>query len=102
MMRRIPSGIKGGKGISALIIYHFISSGNCFINENCYICGGVGYDWLCHRPDPTGKWERCGAIKPFYGGDRPSDGCCGDYRILCEFIGSRQRKKGDFRSMSFV
>ena len=69
---------------------------DCFFGWNYYICSGVGVDWLCHRPIPTGKWERCGAIRPFYGGDRPCDGCSGDYRILCEFIGSRQRKKGDF------
>ena len=41
----------------------------CFFGRNYYICSGVGGDWLCHRPIPTGKWERCGAIRPFYGGE---------------------------------
>jgi len=49
--------------------YHFVIPGDCFVGKNCYLCGGTGgWGWFCHRPIPTGKWERCRTIKSFYGG----------------------------------
>ena len=49
-----------------------------------------------------GSGKGVGQSSPFTVGNMPCDGCRGDYKMLCEFGDPRQRKKGDFRSMSFV
>jgi len=41
-----------------------------------------------------GSGKGVGQSGPFTVGNRPCDCCSGDYLILCEFIGLRQRKKG--------
>ena len=66
-----------------------------FVVESVVTGSAIGQSLL-------GSGKGVGQSGPFTVGNRPCDGCSGDYRMLCEFIGSRQRKKGDFRSMSFV
>ena len=65
-----------------------------FVVESVVTGSAIGQSLL-------GSGKGVGQSSPFTVGNRPCDSCCGDYRILCEFIGSRQRKKGGFRSMSF-
>ena len=66
-----------------------------FVVESVVTGSSIGQSLL-------GSGKGVGQSGPFTVGNRPCDCCGGDYRILCEFIGSRQRKKGGFRSMSFV
>ena len=66
-----------------------------FVVESVVTGSAIGQSLL-------GSGKGMGQSGPFTVGNRPCDSCSGDYKMLCEFIGSRQRKKGDFRSMSFV
>ena len=74
---------------------------DCFFGRNYYICSGVVVTGSAIGQSLLGSGKGVGQSGPFTVGNGPCDGCCGDYKMLCEFIGSRQRKKGGFRSMSF-
>jgi len=65
-----------------------------FVVESVVTGSSIGQSLL-------GSGKGVGQSSPFTVGNRPCDSCCGDYKMLCEFVGQWQRKKGGFRSMSF-
>ena len=61
-----------------------------FVVESVMTGSAIGQSLL-------GSGKGVGQSGPFTVGNRPCDCCSGDYRILCEFGGQGQRKKGGFR-----
>ena len=65
---RLRLGFFVREGRSALIII-LLGRGIVLSGRIVIFVVALAADWFCHRPIPTGKWERCGACKPFYGGE---------------------------------
>lgn len=89
-------GLTGARGVSALIlklmgrgVIVFSAGIIIFVVESVVTGSAIGQSLL-------GSGKGVGQSGPFTVGNRPCDCCSGDYRILCEFGGLRQRKKGDF------